>query len=87
MIQTMTREWKAAAADQRQPRWFIFTDASIQRICGQVKMANPNWHMDLYADDLSKYLHEMSPRKLWWLGDGSLGNGAFLNVAMLTMYI
>ena len=50
-------------------------------------MANPNWHMDLYADDLSKYLHEMSPRKLWWLGDGSLGNAAFLSVAMLTMYI
>jgi hypothetical protein len=75
MVQIVTTEWKAAAHEQRQPRWFIFTDSYLKRVCEQVVQANPKWHKDLSKADLSPYTAGMPPKSQWWLVDAPAGDG------------
>jgi hypothetical protein len=77
MIQIMSNEWKAAAEEQRQPRWFIFTDSYLKRACEEVARANPTWHKYLSMTDLSIHIGGMAPKMQWWLEDVQEANGAF----------
>ena len=77
MIQIMTNEWKDAAMEQRQPRWFIITDSYIERTCKQVSTTNPKWHADLSTCDLSSYMIGMAPRTKWWLDTKAGEDGIF----------
>lgn len=77
MVQIITIEWKAAAEGQRQPRWFIFTDSYLKRVCDQVVQENPRWNPDLSMTDLSPYMAGMPHKMQWWLVDGPAGDGTF----------
>jgi hypothetical protein len=72
----MTREWKDASENGRQPRWDIFTDAYIKQACDQVAKANSDWHPDLYATTLSTYLTGTAAKKMWWILPGSRSSAA-----------
>jgi hypothetical protein len=76
MIQIMSNEWKAAAEEQRQPRWFIFTNSYLKRVCEEVAQKNPTWNKDLSLTDLGPYMAGMTLKWQWWLVDGISGNGA-----------
>ena len=67
----MTGEWRDASENGRQPRWSYFTEACIRQACEQVASANPDWHPDLYATDLSKYIAGSAPKTMWWVLPGS----------------
>jgi hypothetical protein len=67
----MTREWKAASESGRQPRWDIFTDTYIKQACDQVATSNPDWHADLFATDLSRYMTGATSKKMWWVLPGA----------------
>jgi hypothetical protein len=77
MVQIVSNEWMAAAQEQRQPRWFIFTDSYLKRVCEQVAQANTKWHKDLSMTDLSPYTAGMTSKSQWWLVDAPAGDGAF----------
>ena len=52
----MTAEWRDAFINHRKPRWDLFTDTFIAASCNEAAMANPGWHPDLYATDLTVHL-------------------------------
>lgn len=76
IVQLMTAEWKNASDNGRQPRWNILTDGYIRQACEQVAEANPDWHADLYATDLSKHTAQLTTKSKWWVLPGSRPSAA-----------
>jgi len=72
----MTAEWKDASESGRRPRWNVFTDTYLKQVCDQVAIANPQWHPDLYATNISTYIAGMTSRKMWWVLPGSRTSAA-----------
>ena len=65
----MGAKWHEAHKEKCWPNWSIFTSEYIAQICQATSVANPTWHSDLTALDISAYLAGMSPKKFWWLAD------------------
>ena len=65
----MGAEWREARKEKCRPDWSIFTSEYIAQICQATSAANPTWHSDLTALDISAYLAGMPPKKFWWLAD------------------
>ena len=63
----MTAEWRDAFINHRKPRWDLFTDTFIAASCNEAAMANPGWHPDLYATDLTVHLIGTSSASMWWI--------------------
>ena len=67
IVQRMTAEWRDTFINHRKPRWDLFTDAFIAVSCNEASMANPGWHLDLYATDLTVHLIGTSSASMWWI--------------------
>ncbi len=48
-------------------RWDTLSYTAIQGVCRATAEEHPDWHADLTAMDLGKYLAAVPQRKRWWL--------------------
>jgi hypothetical protein len=71
IIQLMTREWRDAKDDERDPDWSVMSDAHIKESCEEVAAANPTWHKDLFAVYLDPYIAGLAQKKRWWVLPGA----------------
>ena len=67
IVQLMTAEWRDVFINHRKPRWDLFTDTFIAASCNKAAMANPGWHPDLYATNLTVHLIGTSSASMWWI--------------------
>jgi hypothetical protein len=63
----MGAEWSKADTEQRAPNWGSITIVYVEDLCQRTKAANPSWHADLNALNLSAYLQEVPIKLFWWL--------------------
>ena len=71
IIQLITREWRDAKDDERDPDWSVMSDAHIKESCEEVTAANPTWHKDLFAVYLDLYIAGLAQKKRWWVLPGA----------------
>ena len=67
LVQLMTAEWRDAFINHWKPHWDLFTDTFIAASCNEASMANPGWHLDLYAINLTVHLIGTSSASMWWI--------------------
>ena len=82
IIQLITREWRDAKDDERDPDWSVMSDAHIKESCEEVAAANPTWHKDLFVVYLDLYIAGLTQNTL--LGSPKRrGGGCFLVLSLL----
>jgi hypothetical protein len=73
VAQAIADEWRNAKRAGRPASWDIIRVSYVEHLCKSGRVTNCEWHLDLTAIDIGKYIEGLPRKKMWWLPENVIG--------------
>ncbi|KAN0129863.1 hypothetical protein V8E53_012335 [Lactarius tabidus] len=73
VAQAIADEWRNAKRAGRPASWDVIRVSYVEHLCKSGRVTNCEWHPDLTAIDIGKYIEGLPRKKMWWLPENVIG--------------